>query len=86
MYNEVYAQAGIDIIATPMTAVPATPISASEPFTYFDGEFLRNRDLLRITSKIEPVVGAPGLSIPIGLSATGMPVGLQIQARPGVDA
>lgn len=28
-------------------------------------------------------MGAPGLSIPIGLADNGMPVGFQLQSRPG---
>lgn len=39
--------------------------------------------VLRRTAIIEATVGAPGLSIPIGLADNGMPVGIQIQSRPG---
>ncbi|KAK9849931.1 hypothetical protein WJX84_011846 [Apatococcus fuscideae] len=83
MYNAKYDEAEVDIIMTPMTSVPATPISATEPYTSFKGRYLLNRDLLRVTSVIEPEIGAPGLNIPIGLGETSLPVGLQIQARSG---
>lgn len=36
------------------------------------------------TAAVDPIVRAPGLSIPIGLTTDGMPIGLQLQARPGV--
>ncbi|KAK9834649.1 hypothetical protein WJX74_006634 [Apatococcus lobatus] len=85
MYNAKYDEAEVDIIMTPMTSVPATPISATEPYTSFKGRYLLNRDLLRVTSVIEPEIGAPGLNIPIGLGETSLPVGLQIQARSGYD-
>lgn len=38
MYNAVYEAAGVDVIVTPMTSVPATPISATEPYTYYQGK------------------------------------------------
>lgn len=49
------------------------------------GQYLANRGLLRATAVIEPQVGAPGLSLPIGLTTTNLPMGLQITARPGDD-
>lgn len=39
--------------------------------------------VLRRTAVIEATIGAPGLSIPIGLADNNMPVGFQIQTRPG---
>ena len=74
----------MDIIMTPMTSIPTTPISATEPYTFFKGQYLPNRNLLRVTSVVEPEIGAPGLNIPIGLGDTNLPVGLQIQARAGM--
>ncbi|KAK9838245.1 hypothetical protein WJX84_005685 [Apatococcus fuscideae] len=85
MYNAVYEDNNLDIIVTPMTSIPTTPISATEPYTLFKGQYLANRDLLRVTSIIEPEIGAPGLNIPVGLGDTNLPVGLQIQARAGYD-
>lgn len=84
MYSALYDQAGVDIIMTPMTAIPTTPISATEPYTLFKGQYLLNRQLLRVTSVVEPEIGAPGLNLPVGLGDTQLPVGLQIQARPGM--
>ena len=39
--------------------------------------------VLRRTAIIEATIGAPGLSIPIGLADDKMPVGFQLQSRPG---
>ena len=39
--------------------------------------------VLRRTAIIEATIGAPGLSIPVGLADDNMPVGFQLQARPG---
>ena len=86
MYNAVYADNDVDIILTPTTAIPTTPISATEPYVLFKGQYLPNRQLLRVTAVIEPEVGAPGLSIPIGLTTTSLPVGLQLQARAGMHS
>ncbi len=74
MYNAVYEDNNLDIIVTPMTSIPTTPISATEPYTLFKGQYLANRDLLRVTSIIEPEIGAPGLNIPVGLGDTNLPV------------
>lgn len=86
MYRAVYDESNIDVIIVPTTAVPATPIDATEPYTYFKGDYLPNRSLLRVTAVIEPLVGAPSLSIPVGLTTSQLPVGLQLAARPGMPA
>ena len=49
----------------------------------FNGKYLPNRVVLRRTAIIEATVGSNGLIIPMGLADNGMPVGLQIQTRPG---
>ena len=54
-----------------------------EPYMLFNGAYVSNRVALRRTAVIEATIGAPGLSIPIGLGTDGLPVGLQIQAQPG---
>ena len=50
---------------------------------FFNGKYVGNRIALRRTAVIEATVGAPGLSIPIGLGTDGLPVGIQIQTQPG---
>ena len=47
--------------------------------------YVSNRVAIRRTAIIEATVGAPGLSIPMGLADNSMPVGIQIQSRPGAQ-
>lgn len=47
--------------------------------------YTSNRVAIRRTAIIEATVGAPGLSIPMGLADNSMPVGIQIQSRPGAQ-
>ena len=52
----------------------------------FNGQYLPNRAVLRRTAIIEATVGSNGLSIPMGLADNGMPVGIQLQTRPGGES
>lgn len=36
LYEAGYEDNGVDILMTPTTAIPTTPISATEPYVYFE--------------------------------------------------
>lgn len=82
-YINMYNNNTFDIMVMPTTPVTAPPIYSVEPYMLFNGKYVSNRVALRRTAIIEATVGAPGLSIPMGLADNGMPVGIQIQSRPG---
>lgn len=82
-YIDMYSNNTFDIMVMPTTPVTAPPIYSVEPYMLFNGQYVSNRVALRRTAIIEATVGAPGLSIPMGLADNGMPVGIQIQSRPG---
>ncbi|CAL8466175.1 g5711 [Coccomyxa elongata] len=84
-YIDMYNNNTFDIMVMPTTPVTAPPIYSVEPYMLFNGKYVSNRVALRRTAIIEATVGAPGLSIPMGLADNGMPVGIQIQSRPGDD-
>lgn len=83
MYIEEYNNNTFDIMVMPTTPITAPPIYSVEPYMLFNGKYVSNRVALRRTAIIEATVGAPGLSIPMGLASDGMPNGIQIQSRPG---
>jgi Asp-tRNA(Asn)/Glu-tRNA(Gln) amidotransferase A subunit family amidase len=69
----------IDVIVTPTTPIPAPRISELKE----NPDLLRPRELvlLRNTRPFN-VWGIPAISIPCGLTAGGLPIGLQIAAAP----
>jgi Asp-tRNA(Asn)/Glu-tRNA(Gln) amidotransferase A subunit family amidase len=75
------ALSGLDALLLPTTPLPAAPIG-DEVETELNGQkvntfltFIRNCDPVS-------VVGYPAVSVPAGYSKTGLPIGLQIVARP----
>jgi aspartyl-tRNA(Asn)/glutamyl-tRNA(Gln) amidotransferase subunit A len=74
---------GLDFVVTPTTAIPAP--SFAELAGNLDD--LRPRELVLMrTTRMFDVLGTPGISVPCGTTATGLPIGLQIIGPPGADA
>ncbi|WP_422041424.1 indoleacetamide hydrolase [Roseibium sp.] len=77
-YAEVFAENRLDALVFPTTPLEAQPISGSDMTVSLNGEdvptfqtFIRNTDP-------GSIAGIPGLSLPIGLTADGLPVGLEL--------
>ncbi len=77
-YAELFASNRLDAIAFPTTPLPAQPIEGSDMNVKLNGKeaptfqtFIRNTDP-------GSNAGIPGLSLPIGLTEDGLPVGLEI--------
>ncbi len=64
----------VDVIATPTSPTPAFPIGekSEDPLQMY---------LCDVFSVPANLVGLPGLSVPCGASADGLPIGLQLMAR-----
>ena len=90
-YAEVYRSHNVRAIAFPTVPIVATPIRAGGPkeplgfFVTIKGKPLEEGRVVPQNLFIAPRVGAPALSIPIGLSQ-GLPVGLELDALPGNDS
>ena len=70
-----------DVLATVSAAVPPFP-NTQENVEEIDGVRMANIiDYLRITYLIT-LVGFPSVSIPCGVTASGLPIGMQVVARP----
>jgi Asp-tRNA(Asn)/Glu-tRNA(Gln) amidotransferase A subunit family amidase len=75
---------GCDVLAWPTSPAPAPPISAPvlqlpQGAVLADPPNLRQATLANLT-------GLPGISVPVGLSANGLPIGLQLHAPWGGEA
>jgi aspartyl-tRNA(Asn)/glutamyl-tRNA(Gln) amidotransferase subunit A len=69
------AFAGCDVVIGPTTPTPAFKIGekANDPLAMYLS------DIYTISGNL---AGIPGVSVPCGFTATGLPIGLQIQAAP----
>jgi amidase len=70
-----------DYLACPVTQVEPFPIEAEYPVEVAGVPMGSYLEWMRACSRIS-VTGCPAISIPAGLSASGLPVGLQLVARP----
>ena len=72
-FDEAFAQC--DVIASPIAPTPAFKLGelVNDPLAMYLS------DIYTISANL---AGIPGLSIPCGLSSTGLPIGLQLQAGP----
>lgn len=84
LFRDYFAQEGVAAIVFPTTLTTATPIGADREVR------IRGRTLpfeTAIARNIAPgsTAGLPGLVLPIGLSAQGLPVSLEFDAASGAD-
>ena len=65
----------VDLVASPTSPVPAFPIGerSSDPVSMYLA------DVFTLSANL---AGLPGISVPCGLTGSGLPVGLQLVARP----
>lgn len=89
-YSEVFRAHGVAAIAFPTVPILAMPMrreGPKEPFgevITLNGQRIEEGKVLMRNLFIAPRLGAPGLSIPVGVSL-GLPVGLELDALPGHD-
>lgn len=83
-YADSYRSNGIDALLFPTTPAVAPFIGADSKITIAGQEV----DILTIGKNgfASSCAGLPGLTLPIGLSAEGMPIGMEIDGRPNEDA
>jgi len=77
--------ASVDVIVTPTTPIAAPKISELEALAIPDVRPLEVKYLLRNTAPFS-VLFWPTMSVPCGFTRDGLPVGMQISARPGADS
>lgn len=80
--EQVFLDHGLDVMISP--ASPATALPADDLYADYPGDVVREAVSLAYTRMTMPfnLTGQPVLVIPCGLDELGLPVGLQIAARP----
>lgn len=73
-----------DIIATPVLRTAAPPLGHLAPTVPFDTLYERLIEFAGYTP-IHNAAGAPAMSVPLGRSPDGLPIGIQFAAAPGRD-
>jgi indoleacetamide hydrolase len=83
-FREVFSEHGSDAILFPTTPCTAPLIEHQAEFTIADNEV----SYLALAKNTVPASGAglPGVSIPIGLSRRGLPIGIEIDGAPNRDS
>lgn len=76
--------ADVDVLVTPTTPSPATPIE-EEGRAAAETSLAMSMQLTRFTNPFN-LTGLPAISVPCGFSAQGLPMGLQIVGRPWDEA
>jgi Asp-tRNA(Asn)/Glu-tRNA(Gln) amidotransferase A subunit family amidase len=74
----------LDALALPTTVLPARPIGEDRDVELNGRRVPTFATYLRNT-RIMTIAGIPGLSLPAGLTAAGLPVGLELDAPAGTD-
>ncbi|DBA70792.1 TPA: hypothetical protein ACH3X2_011685 [Trebouxia sp. C0005] len=75
----------VHLTVTPTTHLPAGPIAQVQPWVMYNGKLVDTFDAYGQTVFLGPPLGIPAISIPIGLSTDGLPLGIHFQARPEED-
>lgn len=84
LYRDYFARTGVAAIVFPATMVPALPIGTEDEVT------IRGRQVpfeTAVARNIAPgsTAGLPGLVLPAGLTSTGLPVAIELDAAAGAD-
>lgn len=78
-----------DVLVTPTTCGPAPPLGTTGPFTkepwVLDFTAPETGAVLQFTFQAN-TTGQPAISLPLGWTEDGLPIGVQFQARYGADA
>lgn len=83
LWNDYFDNFGFDVMVVPTTPVTAREIDAAEPYSEVNGRLEATLSLYSRTAEVDCPSSVPGLSVPIGLAADGLPIGLQLHSRPG---
>ncbi len=83
VYNDLFAD--VDVLLCPTTAAPAPPIGVLTPGQAFLEKRSKLLQLLPFTP-VQNVAGAPAISVPVGKTASGLPIGVQLAGPVGGEA
>jgi len=75
-----------DVLLTPVTITPAPPIGLLDPVNVEPREFNRRQGEIFGYTPPYNMTGQPSLSLPMGMSADGLPIGMMFTGRYGDEA
>jgi mandelamide amidase len=84
-YLEILDDHALDAILFPTAPLEAQPVDGSAETVILNGEAVPTLDTYIRNNASTGVYAAPALSIPIGTTAEGLPVGLELDGRPDTD-
>lgn len=84
VYNNMFEAAGFDVLLTPTSATPAARIGEQDPTGPFEEVMERVLNFAAFASPMN-VAGAPSMSVPLGQSGSGLPIGSMFSGRQNDD-
>ncbi len=84
-YETALADSGADALVFPTTPLPAQPIEGSDMTVMLNGREVPTFQTLIRNTDPGSNAGIPGLTVPIGLTKDGLPVGLELDGLAGSD-
>jgi len=85
LYRDYFAQYQVDAILFPTTVLPARVIAGSTSNVVLNGEMVPTFGTYIQNTDPGSNAGIPGLTLPIGLTPEGLPVGLELDGPVGSD-
>lgn len=76
--------AGVDVLVTPVVAIPPPPIGHLDVSLPYDTHIERVKAFVQFTP-VQNVTGAPAVSVPAAVHSDGTPIGVQVAGLPGAD-
>src|SRR4029450_6327037 len=83
-YRHYFRDQDVKAIAFPTTPLPARPIGQDKEVE-LNGKKVSTLRPYAHNTRAMTIAGIPGISLPIGMTAKGLPVGLEIEAPFGED-
>jgi amidase len=77
---------GFDVLLTPVALAPAPPIGHLDPVAVEPREYNRRQGQLFLYPPPANITGQPSLSLPLGMSRDGLPIGMLFTGRFGDEA
>jgi len=84
-FEKYFAEQAVDAIVFPMTLLPARPIAGSDETVELNGENVPTFPTYIHNTDHATVAGLPSISIPAGLTESGLPIGIALEGPAGSD-
>ncbi len=86
LMQQYFASNNLDGMIFPTTILPARPKSGSDETVELNGQRVPTFPAYIQNTEQATIAGLPSISIPVGMTASGLPVGLDLEGPAGADA